>query len=140
MSVVIASAELNDDDFINAFDICSLPPSSFRHGDHLRFAWLQLHRRPFDAALAAVRNGIRKYAAHHGVSHIFHETLTEAWVRLLATHDEKSFEEFIRINEARLNRELLYRFWTPDALASDRARLSWLAPDKAPLPEIKERT
>lgn len=136
MAVVIASAHLNDDEFLAAMDICRLPPTSFRHGDHLRFAWLHLHRQSFDDALASVRNGIRKYAAHHGASQIFHETLTEAWVRLLATHREESFAEFIRINEARLSRELLYRFWTPAALASERARLGWLPPGKQPLPAL----
>jgi hypothetical protein len=137
MAVVIASAGLSDDEFLVALDKCSLPPSSFRHGDHLRFAWLQLHRQSFDAALDSVRNGIRKYAAHHGVSNIYHETLTTAWVKLLATHDEPSFVEFIRINEAHLNRELLHRFWTPSALESESARSAWLPPDKQPIPESK---
>jgi hypothetical protein len=102
-----------------------------------RFAWLQLHRQCFDDALALVRSGIRKYATHHGVSHIFHETITTAWVKLLATHHEDSFAEFIRINETRLNRELLYRFWTPSALDSECARSGWLPPDREPLPELK---
>jgi CDP-diacylglycerol--glycerol-3-phosphate 3-phosphatidyltransferase len=137
MAVVIASAELNDDEFLAALATCTLPLSSFRHGDHLRFAWIQLHRQSFDDALAAVRNGIRKYATHHGVAHIFHETLTTAWVKLLATHHEDSFSEFIRINEARLNRELLYRFWTPSALDSESARSGWLPPDREPIPGLK---
>jgi CDP-diacylglycerol--glycerol-3-phosphate 3-phosphatidyltransferase len=131
---MIGSANLSDHDFLTAFENCTLPLSSFRHGDHLRFAWLQLHRQSFDDAMAAVRDGIRKYAAHHGVSHIFHETVTAAWVRLLATHQEESFEEFLRVNEARLNRDLLHRFWTPAALDSDSAKSGWLPPDKEPLP------
>jgi CDP-diacylglycerol--glycerol-3-phosphate 3-phosphatidyltransferase len=135
MAVVVASADLSDEEFLDALDSCSLPLSSFRHGDHLRFAWLQLHRQCFDDALASVRSCIRKYATHHGVSHIFHETITTAWVKLLATHHEDSFAEFIRINEMRLNRELLYRFWTPSALDSECARSGWLPPDREPLPD-----
>ena len=134
MALVVASAELSDEEFLAAFTSCELPPSSFRHGDHLRLAWLQLHSKSFDEALALVREGIRRYAAHYGVSHLFHETVTTAWVKLLATHHERSFTEFISNNEHRLNPGLLHRFWTPAMLDSDAARTGWVPPDKAALP------
>ncbi|MHB1023675.1 MAG: hypothetical protein ACYC46_03740 [Acidobacteriaceae bacterium] len=135
MAIVIASAHLNDEDFLAAFAQCTLPLTSFRHGDHLRLAWLHLHQKPFAQALETVRNGIRQYAAHHGVSHIFHETVTIAWVKLLATHHESSFAEFIAENEHRLHLGLLHRFWSPEALESDAAKRSWLPPDREPLPQ-----
>ena len=134
MSMVIASADIGDEEFLRAFHDCELPAACFRHGDHLRLAWLYLHRVPADEALERVRTGIRRFAAHHGVSHIFHETLTTAWVRLLATHREPDFAQFIRENEQRLNRDFLYRFWTPDALNSEAAKRGWLAPDREALP------
>lgn len=134
MAVVIASSNLSDEDFLTAFNSCELPLASFRHGDHLRLAWLYLHRKPFNEALELVREGIQRYAAHHSASHIFHETVTVAWVKLLATHREASFAEFIKGNESRLNLGLLHQFWSPDALDSQAARRSWLPPDKAPLP------
>jgi CDP-diacylglycerol--glycerol-3-phosphate 3-phosphatidyltransferase len=136
MPVVVASNRLSDDDFLAAFTDCVLPPSLFRHGDHLRFAWLLLHSKPFDEALTLVREGLQRFAAHHGASHIYHETLTTAWVNLLATHREASFEEFIASNEDRLNRELLHRFWTPAVLDSEDAKLRWVPPDKRVLPTI----
>jgi len=134
--VIVASAEISDDDFLAAFTSCQLPPSSFRHGDHLRLAWLVLHRNPFDQALTLIRDGIRRYAAHHGASHIYHETLTTAWVKLLATHDEASFEEFLVGNEDRLNLGLLHRFWSPAVLDSEAARSGWVPPDKQDLPGL----
>src|ERR1700694_5876194 len=108
MAIVVASAEVGDDEFLEAFTGCELPASSFRHGDHLRLAWLLLHRKPFDEALKLVREGIQKYAAHLAVRHLYHETVTTAWVRLLATHHEVSFTEFITNNEHRLNLTLLH--------------------------------
>ena len=132
--MVIASADIDDEEFLRAFHSGELPASSFRHGDHLRLAWLHLHRVPADEALERVRSGIQCFAAHHGVSHIYHETLTTAWVRLLATHREPDFAQFIRENEHRLNRDLLYRFWTPDALNSEAAKQEWLAPNREALP------
>ena len=134
MSIVIASAGLGDDEFLEQFANCTLPAASFRHGDHLRLAWLLLHRFPFDEALTIVRESIQRYAAHLGVPQLYHETITTAWVKLLATHDEASFNEFIVKNEHRLDLGLLLRFWTPEALESDAARLDWVPPDRAALP------
>ncbi len=134
MAVIVASAGISDDEFLAAFTSCELPSSSFRHGDHLRLTWLLLHRMPFDEALTLVRNGIQTYAAHLGVSHLYHETITTAWVKLLATHHEASFTEFITNNEHRLNPGLLHRFWTPAVLESEAARSGWVPPDKQALP------
>jgi hypothetical protein len=134
MPIVVASAGLSDDEFLTAFGSCALPLSSFRHGDHLRLAWLQLHRKPFDEALTSVRDGIRRFAAHHGQSQLFHETVTTAWVKLLATHHETSFAEFLDRNESRLNPQLLHRFWSAAVLNSEAARLGWVAPDIKALP------
>jgi hypothetical protein len=135
MAIVVASAELNDDEFLAAFTSGQLPNASFRHGDHLRLAWLHLHKEPLDEALRLVRDGIRRYAAHNGASHLYHETVTTAWVKLLATHHETTFQEFLTNNEHRLNAGLLHRFWTPAVLASEAARLDWVPPDKAALPK-----
>ena len=134
MPLVVASAELSDDEFLEAFASCALPAASFCHGDHLRLAWLQLHRKPFDEALTLVRDGIRRYAAHYGTSHLFHETLTTAWVKLLATHHEARFAEFIANNESRLNPGLPHRFWSPAVLDSEAARSGWVRPDREALP------
>ena len=136
MAIVVASIRLSDDDFLDAFATCVLPSSLFRHGDHLRLAWLLLHRMPFDDALKLIREGIQRFAAHHVASHLYHETLTTAWIKLLATHREASFEDFIASNQHRLNLELLHRFWTPAILDSEAAKLRWVPPDKEALPAI----
>lgn len=134
MALVIASAHLDDAEFLAQFNSCELSPQSFRHGDHLRLAWVLLHQCPFEQALDLVRQGIRRYAAYHGAAHIYHETVTTAWVKLIALHQEPSFEAFIEQNEGRLNLGLLHRFWSPAALDSQTARSTWLPPDRLGLP------
>jgi hypothetical protein len=134
MTIVIGSAHLDDGQFLRRFHGGGLAAECFRHGDHLRLAWLHLHREPLGDALESVRAGIQSFAAQHGAAHIFHYTLTTAWVRLLATHDEPDFTQFLRENQHRLNRDLLQRFWSPDALNSEAAKRGWLAPDREPLP------
>jgi hypothetical protein len=134
MAIVIASSHLSDEQFLAGFESCELPLAGFRHGDHLRMAWLYVHREPIEEAMEKVQGGIRRFATHYGVGHIFHVTMTAAWVKLIATHSEKDFAEFVAVNEARLNLELLHGFWTPELLGSEAARMGWVAPDRAALP------
>ncbi len=131
---MLATAHLSDDDFLEAFHSGRLSTSEFRHADHLRLAWLHLAKEPFDTALDRVRAGIRAFAEHHNLSGLYHETITTAWVHLLATHQENSFEEFLMVNESQLSSNLLHRFWTPEILASREARNRWVPPDRRELP------
>jgi hypothetical protein len=133
--LVLATARLRDDEFLEAFHSCSLRTSEFRHADHLRLAWLHLSREPFETALARVRSGIQTFAKYHNLSGLYHETITTAWVHLLATHSESSFDEFLAVNESRLSSNLLHRFWTPEILASREARSHWVPPDRSELPK-----
>lgn len=134
MPLVLGSADLTDVEFLSAFETGDLPLSGFRHADHLRLAWLCLHQASLAEAELRVRNGIRRFAERHGVMDIYHDTVTKAWVRLLATHRERSFPEFLAQHESRLNMNLLHRFWTPELLASEQARRGWVVPDRGPLP------
>src|ERR1700722_15560453 len=74
------------DAFLEAVRSGNLPLESFHHADHLRLAWLYLHRLPWEAALQEISTNIRQFGLRHGKPHAFHETVTVAWVRLLSTH------------------------------------------------------
>jgi hypothetical protein len=134
--LLLATAHLSDDEFLEAFHSCHLSTSEFRHADHLRLAWLHLAREPFETALDRVRSGIQVFAKYHNLSGVYHETITTAWVHLLATHQESSFIEFLAVNESRLSSNLMHRFWTPEILASQEARSRWVPPDRQELPHL----
>ena len=131
----LGCAHLPDDAFLEAVRSGNLPLESFHHADHLRLAWLYLHRLPWEAALQEISTNIRQFGLRHGKPHAFHETVTVAWVRLLSTHTEKTFDEFLSVNEAKLKSNLLHRFWSPELLNSPQARTSWVEPDLNPLPD-----
>lgn len=133
----LGSAEMTDEQFLKAVESCRLPLDRFRHGDHLRLAWLYIRRYTADEALSRVKASIRRYASHHGLDHIYHETVTTAWVKLIATHSETTFEEFLSENRNILASDLLGRHWTREALKSEEARRSWIEPDKAALPSLR---
>ena len=73
-------------------------------------AWLRIHQHPLEVAAEHVRNDIQAYANHLGSAEFYHETMTVASVRLIASHDEQSFDEFLRLNAHRLNKELYTSF------------------------------
>ena len=132
--VALASEALTDDEFLVAFRSCQLPKELFHNLDHFRLAWLHIHRESLPEAEAHVRDGIQSFAEHLGATGKYHETITIAWLRLLATHRETTFAEFILQNEAKLNLDTLHRFWSPELLASERARREWVSPDRQELP------
>ena len=134
MPLVVASSELSDAAFLAALRDCSLPMEQFHHGDHLRLAWLTLHALPLVPAATEIRRTIRAFASHHGKAAIYHETITTAWVALLASHREPTFAEFLSANEDLLNAKLLERYWSPQTLFSPGARDAWVPPDRADLP------
>ena len=101
-ALVLGSAALEDGQFLAGVESSTLPKACFRHADHLRLAWLRLRSLPVEEAVVKVKRDIFAYATTLGAAHIFHHTVTEAWVRLLATHHEASFVEFLSVNEERL--------------------------------------
>lgn len=96
-----------------------------------------------DAALVALRTGIRRLNEHNGVANTstggYHETITAAYVRL--------FDRFLRgrggddalpdLSEAAVallsgelaRRDVLLRYWSRERLLSSEARAAWVAPD-----------
>ena len=137
-TIVVGSEGLGDGEFLQALEGCTLPTNCFRHGDHLRFAWLCVHAEPVDGAIARVRRAICNYAGYLGKPELYHETITVGWVRLVASHAEGSFEEVLAANEARLGTDLLHRFWSPELLASERAKRVWVEPDRERLPAVRQ--
>jgi hypothetical protein len=129
-------AELSSLEFLRAFETCRL--DSFQHRDHIRLACIYLDCYGEQEALERLRESIRRFAAHHGKSDKYHETLTVAWLRLVASAKASllnaSFEEFsIRFPEL-LDKRTIEKFYSSELLGSEAARISWLEPDLQPLP------
>lgn len=135
----LRSKGLSDDALLQAVRDCDYPIGDFRHLDHLRLGWILLHRMDAASAADEAATLIRSLGLHHGKGHAYHETITRAWMWLLATHDEHSFEEFLSQNQNRISKGLLNEFWSSEVLDSVEARSSWVDPDVRPLPSAKRR-
>lgn len=133
------SSGLTDDEFVLALQDCSYRIEDFRHADHLRLGWILLSRLEPAAASDEAARIIRRFSLRHGKGHAYHETITRAWMRLLATHEESSFEEFLATNTARISAGLLREFWRSETLNSPLARTEWVEPDLKSLPMLNSR-
>jgi hypothetical protein len=127
---------MTDDEFLRAFEDCML--ETFRHRDHLRLAWLYLRRHPYGEALAAIERSIRRFAEHHGATGKYHQTMTVAWMRLMAAAmaagPREPFDALLEDHPQLLDPAALRIFYSKATLESDAARHHWVEPDQGALP------
>jgi hypothetical protein len=134
MELNLGTPSMCDDAFLQGFEACQLDPAKFHHADHIRLAWLCVHRYGPARAEAKLLDGIRKFAQHAGAPQKFHYTITVAWARLVAAACCKSdacdsFYEWIKSHPELLNRSLMNEHYSAGKLESSEARCGWLHPD-----------
>src|SRR5579864_8100124 len=128
-----------DEAFRRSFERCEIPNDAFRHREHLRLAWICLRESDLDAAAHRVGESIRRYAKHHGAGRKYHETLSRAWVRIVAlaraeTPGAEGFDELVAARPHLLDKKLPLRHYSPGRLWNDAARDVWVEPDLRPFP------
>jgi hypothetical protein len=128
---------MTDDEFLAAFESCRLPKPEWTHTAHVRMAWLYLTRLPCQAALDAIRSGIRRYNAAVG-SDGYHETVTVAFTLLIRSRlvPQESFAVFHGRNPDLFEKRpsILGRHYKPATLAATEAKHRFVHPDCEPLP------
>lgn len=133
----------SDDDVLSLtarFDDATVDLASWDHAAHLVAALAHVRRAGADGALAHFRVAIpRLLLALRVDPNAYHETMTRAWIELVALVDAALPAELplgARADAvvARLgDKNLLLRFYSRDRLVSHAARLTWVAPDLRPL-------
>jgi hypothetical protein len=72
---------MNDREFVDAFEACAIANRNFHHADHVRLAWIYLREHPLIEAIERFTTSLQRFAAHHGVPGVYHETITRAYPR-----------------------------------------------------------
>ena len=89
---------MSDDDdarFLVELEAGTLPPAEFDHRGHLRAGFLYLRRYDFPGACVAMKRAIQNFATRLGKANLYHETLTVAYLALLA---ERLAEEPLQLD------------------------------------------
>jgi hypothetical protein len=122
---------MTDIELARALEDGKIDNADFKHFHHLRVGWVYLaESNSIDQATARMGATLRKFAAASNVPEKYHQTVTIFWMRILA---------LLQDSDQRCSLELLektfpLRYYSPEQLFSETARVSWVEPDVKPLP------
>ena len=124
---------------VRKFEACEFAPDEFKHRLHLTVALLYLLDSPYAEALERMRRGLHRFIKHHGLSGVYHETLTVFWLRRVLAFVEQSDRTrgltrlANELSGACADSRLVFDYYTKERLESDKARRYWLDSDLRPL-------
>ena len=107
--------------------------AQFPHRAHVRMAFLMLQCYDFPESVLHYSRALRTMAARAGKPQAFHQTVTIAFLSLIAERLEgaewKDFGAFTRDNPDLLDKGAVARWYRPERLASERARRTFVLPE-----------
>jgi hypothetical protein len=122
-------------DLLVDFEAGRIDSAQFPHRDHVRVSYELLERHPFPEALLHLARGLRRLAAKGGRPEVYHETITTAFLALIAERrlcgEYSDFEDFAARNPDLFRKELLEQFYEPLLLQSTVARQTFVLPRRA---------
>lgn len=109
-----------------------LAKEEFHHRDHLTVAVVYLYASDLETAVERMRSSLKRFAAHHGVTKLYHETLTRFWLIQVEQRLDRSecLEQSVRKVRENLNdKNLAFCYYSRERIESKEARENWLKPD-----------
>ena len=119
----------------DSFVDTSLPADQFHHPQHVQVAWLFVRKYGMPAALGEFSAAIKRFADAKGATGLYHETITWAFLLLIAERQARnpaaSWPEFEAANPDLLvwKPSILERYYSKELLASDLAKRTFMMPD-----------
>jgi hypothetical protein len=128
---------MNDSEWMQAFETCTLPNSSFRHADHVKMAFLYLQKYTPLEALGRFSAALTRFATANGKPALYNETITWAFLllireRLARASSPQTWAEFSAANEdlLRWDDNVLKKYYRSETLTSELAKSVFIFPDK----------
>jgi hypothetical protein len=119
-------------DLLADFEAGRLEPARFPHYDHVRVSYELLERHHYPEALLHLARGLRRLAAKAGKPEVYHETITAAFLALIAERRLREryadWEDFAARNSDLFRKQLLEEFYGPGVLQSPTARQTFVLP------------
>jgi hypothetical protein len=136
-TAMLTDAEIES--LVNRFVEGTLPRSEWTHQAHLTVALWALRRLGREQAVSFLRGAIQRYNLRHDNPAGYHETITRAWVaviaRFLADRDPSQplCDQAAALAAAYGSSADLNRHYSLERLRSDEARHAWVEPDLLPI-------
>ena len=123
------------DELLADFEAGRVEPTQFPHRAHVQVSYELLERHAFPEALLHLARGLRRLAAKAGKPEVYHETMTAAFLALIAERRLRGqyagWEDFATRNPDLFSKQLLEEFYEPALLQSQVARQTFVLPQRA---------
>jgi hypothetical protein len=130
------SQHLSDHELVEAFEACTLPPDRFAHADHVHLAFIYLGRYGLLETIRRYREGLQRFATHHGAAGRYHETVTWALVILIQQRmaEDRAGVDWPAFASAnpdlmRFRDGAFFDYYGPEVLECETARRTFVLPE-----------
>ncbi|HEY3768490.1 MAG TPA: hypothetical protein VGN44_07445 [Candidatus Angelobacter sp.] len=117
---------------VDRLERCLLPKEEFHHRDHLTVAVVYLYAADLETAIDRMRATLKRFAGHHHVSGLYHETLTRFWLQQVEQRLDRGLclrESVWQIHEQLNDKNLAFEYYSRERINSKEAKEKWLTPD-----------
>ena len=117
---------------VDRLERCLLGKEEFHHRDHLTVAVVYLRASDLETAMDHMRASLKRFAEHHSVTGLYHETLTRFWLLQVDRRLDRRecLSESVRKVREQLNdKNLVFNYYSRERIDSTEARETWLDPD-----------
>ena len=136
---------MTDDQFVAAFENCTIRNEEFHHADHVRMGFLYMCRFPALEGMKRFSEALQRFAAAAGKPNLYHETITWAFLLLVRERLARSvqrrgalpsWDEFAAENKDLLKGKdhVLKEYYMDETLKSELARKIFILPDRSLAP------
>jgi hypothetical protein len=132
-----------DDELMRCFEAGEAPAGGFHHEQHVRVAWNYVSRGALPEALERFTSGLKRFALAQGKPNLYHETITVAYLLLINERIDRAaasgWDQFAAANADLLawSPSILERYYSKETLWSDRARHTFLMPDRGVFDRVR---
>ena len=117
---------------VDRLERCLLPKEEFHHRDHLTVAVVYLYAVDLETAMDCMRSSLKRFAGHHHVTGLYHETLTRFWLQQIEMRLDRQLclaESVRNIHEQLSDKSLAFEYYSRERINSKEAKEKWLPPD-----------
>lgn len=120
---------------LERFEAGEIDPAAFTHRDHVRMGFELARRAPFTEAADRFARALRAMTIRAGAPEKYHDTITVAFMALIAERlggADEDFEAFAAANPDLFDRGVLKRWYGDGRLDTPQARRAFVLPTPAP--------
>ncbi|HEY2116369.1 MAG TPA: hypothetical protein VGJ51_14830 [Candidatus Angelobacter sp.] len=117
---------------VDRLERCLLPKEEFHHRDHLTVAVVYLYASDLETAMDRMRSSLKRFAAHHRVTGLYHETLTRFWLRQVDKRLDRGLclQDSVRSIQGQLSdKNLAFEYYSRERIDAQEAKAAWIEPD-----------